>query len=99
MLKLRAVPIHAAEALGWRGGIARTHSRPRHWMGVSGQRHAPAALGPGERTPGTHCTGGWVDLRTGLDTEARGKTLSPLHAMEALGGRGDIAPTHSRPRH
>jgi hypothetical protein len=29
-------------------------------MGVSGQRHAPAALCPGERTPGTHCTGGWV---------------------------------------
>jgi hypothetical protein len=24
---------------------------------------------------------------------------SPLHAMEALGGRGDVAPTHSRPRH
>jgi hypothetical protein len=23
-------------------------------MGVSGQRHAPAALCPGERTPGTH---------------------------------------------
>jgi hypothetical protein len=23
----------------------------------------------------------------------------PLHAMEALGVRGDIAPTHSRPRH
>jgi hypothetical protein len=23
----------------------------------------------------------------------------PLHAMEALGGRGGIAPTHSRPRH
>jgi hypothetical protein len=23
----------------------------------------------------------------------------PLHAMEALGGRGDIAPTHSQPRH
>jgi hypothetical protein len=23
----------------------------------------------------------------------------PLHAMEALGGRGVIAPTHSRPRH
>jgi hypothetical protein len=22
----------------------------------------------------------------------------PLHAMEALGGRGDIAPTRSRPR-
>jgi hypothetical protein len=26
--------------------------------GVSGQCHAPAALYPGERTPGTHCTGG-----------------------------------------
>jgi hypothetical protein len=23
----------------------------------------------------------------------------PLHAMKALGGRGGIAPTHSRPRH
>jgi hypothetical protein len=27
-------------------------------MGVSGQRHAPAALYPGERTPGTHWIGG-----------------------------------------
>jgi hypothetical protein len=23
----------------------------------------------------------------------------PLHAMKALGGKGGIAPTHSRPRH
>jgi hypothetical protein len=47
-------------------------------MGVSGQRHAPAALlPPGERTPGTHCTGGWVGLRAGLDTEARGKIRCP----------------------
>jgi hypothetical protein len=30
---------------------------------------------PGERTPGTHCTGGWVSLRAGLDTEARGKII------------------------
>jgi hypothetical protein len=30
--------------------------------------------------------------------EGRGKAV-PLHAMEALGGRGGIAPTHSRPRH
>jgi hypothetical protein len=28
----------------------------------------------------------------------KGKAV-PLHAMEALGGRGGIAPTHSRPRH
>jgi hypothetical protein len=30
--------------------------------GVSGQHHALATLYPGERTPGTHCTGGWVAL-------------------------------------
>jgi hypothetical protein len=46
-------------------------------MGVSGQRHAPASLCPVERTPGTHCTGGWVGLRAGLDTEVRGKILFP----------------------
>jgi hypothetical protein len=42
--KGKAVPLHAMEAFGGRGGIAPTHSRPRHYIGVSGQRHAPAAL-------------------------------------------------------
>jgi hypothetical protein len=46
-------------------------------MGVSGQHHVPAALYPGERIPGTHCTGGWVGLRAGLDTDARRKILCP----------------------
>jgi hypothetical protein len=32
---------------------------------------------PGERTPGTHCTGGWVGPGAGLDTEAREKILCP----------------------
>jgi hypothetical protein len=62
-------------ALGRRGDIAPTHSRPRHKMGVSGQCHAPAALYPQGKDPGTHCTGGWVGPRAGLDTEARGKIL------------------------
>jgi hypothetical protein len=31
-------------------------------MGMSGQRHASAALPPGKRT-GTHFTGGWVSPR------------------------------------
>jgi hypothetical protein len=35
-------------------------------MRVGGQLHAPAALPPGKR-PGTHCLGGWVGPRTGLD--------------------------------
>jgi len=37
---------------------------------------------PGERTPGTHCAGGWVGPRAGLDTEARGKILSYLPGIE-----------------
>jgi hypothetical protein len=39
---------------------------------------------PGERTTGTHCTGGWVGPRAGLDTEATGKILSPLSGIEPL---------------
>ena len=35
-------------------------------MGVGGQRHAPTALPLGKR-PGTHCIGGWVGTRAGLD--------------------------------
>jgi hypothetical protein len=35
-------------------------------MGVGGQRHAPAALPPGKK-PDTHCMGGWVGRRAGLD--------------------------------
>jgi hypothetical protein len=46
-------------------------------MGVSGQRHATAALCPGERTPGTYCTGGWVGPRAGLNIDVRGKILCP----------------------
>jgi hypothetical protein len=30
---------------------------------------------PGERAPGTHCTGGWVGPTAGLDAEVRGKIL------------------------
>jgi hypothetical protein len=41
-----------------------------------------SATGPGERSPGTHCTGGWVGPRAGLDTEARGKIFSPLSWIE-----------------
>jgi hypothetical protein len=30
---------------------------------------------PGERAPGTHCMGGWVGPRSGLDAEVRGKNF------------------------
>jgi hypothetical protein len=44
-------------------------------MGVSCQRHAPAALYHRERTPGTHWIGSWVGPSAGLDAEARRKIL------------------------
>jgi hypothetical protein len=44
-------------------------------MGVSGQHHAPAALYPRERTPGTHWTGGCLGPRSGLDAKTRRKIL------------------------
>jgi hypothetical protein len=36
-------------------------------MDVSGQFHALTTLPWGERTPGTQCIGGYVNLRAGLD--------------------------------
>jgi hypothetical protein len=53
-----------------RGGIAPTHSHPR-WVSVTPRPR----FTPGDRTPGTHWTGGWVGPRAGLDTPARGKIL------------------------
>jgi hypothetical protein len=38
------------------------------------------ALAP--RKGPAHCTGGWLGPRAGLDTEARGKILSPLPGIE-----------------
>jgi hypothetical protein len=35
------------------------------------------AFTSGERTPGTHCTGGKVGPKADLDTEDRGKILCP----------------------
>jgi hypothetical protein len=35
-------------------------------MGVGGQCHALAALPQGKR-PGTHCIGGWVGPRAGVE--------------------------------
>jgi len=44
--------------------------------GVGGQRHAPAALPPGKR-PGTHCIGGWMGLRAGLDGCGKSRPPTP----------------------
>jgi hypothetical protein len=65
--KAKTVPLQATKVLGWKGGIAPTHSRPRHLMGVNGQRHDPAALCPLGKDLSTHCTEVWVGPRAGLD--------------------------------
>jgi hypothetical protein len=53
----------SVQAVGWQGEErhSSTLSRPRHWKGVNGQRHAPTALYPRERP------GGWVSPRASLD--------------------------------
>jgi hypothetical protein len=43
---------------------------------------SPPQSTPGERTLDTHCTGGWVGVIAGLDTEVTGKILSPLPGIE-----------------
>jgi hypothetical protein len=40
------------------------------------------AFTPGERTPGTYCTGAWVGPRAGLDTEVRGNNPLPPPGIE-----------------
>ena len=42
-------------------------------MEVSGQPHAPTALPPGNNG-GTHCIGGWMGPRAGLDGYGEQKT-------------------------
>ena len=51
-------------------------------MGVGGQRHATAALPPGE-TRAAHCIGGWVGPRAGLDG---GRKISPSRHRESILG-------------
>jgi hypothetical protein len=46
-------------------------------MEVGGQLHAPAALPPGKKSPGTHWIGGWVDARAVLDAVVKRKVPSP----------------------
>jgi hypothetical protein len=76
------IPLHATKALGVKRRYSTYSFSISTLDGVNGQRHASAALNPRERTPDTHCTGGWVGLRAGLDTEARGKILSHLSGIK-----------------
>jgi hypothetical protein len=72
-----AVPLHVMEAHGGRGVyLLLIHDLGTRWGWVVSVRTRPRFT-PGERTPGTHCAGGWVGPRASLDTEATGKILCP----------------------
>jgi hypothetical protein len=68
-VKGKVIPIHAMEAFG---GERRYSSNSFLTWTLDGDEWS--ASRPGRVLP-THCTGGWVGLRAGLDAEARGKIL------------------------
>ena len=67
--KGKVAHVHTMKAYGGGRRYSSTRSQPRRYIG-SGQHHAPAALPPG-MNPGTHCTGGWVGARAGLDVSEK----------------------------
>jgi hypothetical protein len=59
---------------------------------MSGQFHAPAALSPKEKAPGTHWIGVWVGPRAGLDDVEKRKFLTlPRNELRPL-----RRPTHNQ---
>jgi hypothetical protein len=64
--KVKFIHEQGTKSQKWGRSIALFFLQPRHQMEVGGQRHAPDALSPAKKQ-GTHCTGGWVGPRTGLD--------------------------------
>jgi len=75
--------------LGGGGGLDAT---------VSGQGPVAGCCECGDEPSGSCATELYIYMRCSQNVTSKGKAV-PLHAMEALGGRGGIAPTHSRPRH
>jgi hypothetical protein len=45
-------------------------------MEVHGKLHVPSDLPSGKEPPGSHCIGGWVDPRRGLDAVEKLKFLT-----------------------
>jgi hypothetical protein len=82
-VKAKAVPLHATKALGGKEYSSYSFSSSTLDGGEWSASRPGRALDPGKGPPGTHWTGGWAGPRAGLDTEARGKILSPLPGIES----------------
>ena len=52
-------------------------------MGMGDRHHSPAALPP-EKRPRTHCTGGWVGPKTGLDGYGKSRLPAGFDPRTAL---------------
>jgi hypothetical protein len=68
------MPLHAMEAHGGERRHSSYSYLGTRWGWVVSVTPRPRFT-HGERTPGTHWTWGWVDLRAGLDAVARRKIL------------------------
>jgi hypothetical protein len=53
---------------GYPAGLPRDSGRGMRWGGEWSASRPGRALAPEKGPPGTHCTGGWVGPRAGLDT-------------------------------
>jgi hypothetical protein len=76
-IKSKAVPLHAIMVLG---GERKYSSYSFLTSALDGGEWSASRLGRTllrGKDPGTHCTGGWVGPRAGLDKEAIGKILCP----------------------
>jgi hypothetical protein len=88
LIKENGVPLHAMKALGGKE-VYNSYSFSTSTLGWGEW----SVSRPRDRMPGTCCTGGWVGPRASLDTEARGKILSPLPGFEP---RSPGRPAHSQ---
>jgi hypothetical protein len=71
--KSKEVLVHTMETLGGEEVLLLLiHHLGASWGWVVSVTPRPRFT-PGERTPGTHWIAGWVGVRAGLDTDARGK--------------------------
>jgi hypothetical protein len=102
MLKLKLsqyTPRRRLGGGGGEGGRTHKHSRIPHKMGWVVSVTPRPRFSPREKTSGTQCAGGWVGPTAGLDTEVRGKILSPLQEIEPWSLQNVVALIWIKVRH